>query len=227
MTPRGGGVEVSFIFFIDIIMAVTGVMLFVIILLVLDLEQNPKLAQPVAPAVVAVEEPVPQPSAPQKKDDNSTEIADLQSRIAKRQLELERTSRTLADATEISRRLETETQELSAVANKKFKKVELALAEIGNENRKIVLIECSRDSVVLQPLGSDVRPAPCAGDTTHARQTAAIEKLKAYPKDRFAVLLLLKPSAFQGSAEFLDELRRLEYAVGAEPLEEDRTAIKW
>jgi len=234
MTPRGGGVEISFVFFIDIIMAVTGVMLFVIILLVLDLdlsknETQPKLEPAKAPAVATIEPPTRVELPPPKPDENATahEIAVLRDRIRESEAEMRKLETSIAEAEKKTASAREETGDLSKLSGRNLKHVNMSLADAKVADRKVVLIEFSKDTILVQPLEGTVRPVVCKGEAMGNRVDSAMDALKSYPKDRFAVVLIVKPSAFNDANLFMETLRGKDYAVGAEPLEEDRTAIKW
>ncbi len=232
MTPRGGGVEISFVFFIDIIMAVTGVMLLVIILLVLDLDQGRKEAkkEPPAPAPIASVEPVARIEVPTLKPDESAmtrEIMALRERIRNSEAELQQLEASIAQAEKKTNSARDEVGELSKLSGLKWKHVELSLADVKVADRKVLLIEFSSNVILLQPIERDVRPVLCKGESMGERVNNLMETLKTYPIDRFAIVLLVKPSAFGESNDLMKLLREKDYAVGSEPLEEDRSAIKW
>lgn len=238
------GAQVSFLFFIDIIMAISGVMLFVIMMLILDLSPTDVHV----PGQLSVKEATAQNKALREQ------IETLQPRLdeVKRSLasagdfsattaQLKETigrlgggaddapvlKKRLQEAGQKARELNAEIEELKHRNGNlnEFKKVAFQFGQ-QDSDRDVVVIECSTERLVVQIPGTSVPPHIIQGDSRTCTD-GVLKDLSALNAEKIAILVVVKPSAFEWAGALVAFIRSKSYLTGIEPLEEDRTAIKW
>ncbi|MEI6235922.1 MAG: hypothetical protein WCT04_22940 [Planctomycetota bacterium] len=259
MQPKGGGAQVSFIFFIDIIMAISGVMLFLIILLVLDLStstltpsgarQSQQDGQSVSSETESLRGKIaalqPLIDALQNRSrslagmdagKSAEALARVKDSIEKLKIDTTvrgddhmRLEKQIQDALAENHKLEKNITEIAALKAKVENaplKLDFSLPE-DDKPKNIVLVELSDESIIVQVLHKDGAPKIFRERSQKERKTVLLKNLSAFLPNEYDVLLLIKPSAFEDADELIHAVSEKGYRTGFEPMEEERSAIRW
>ena len=229
-----GGAKVSFLFFIDIMMCISGVMLFVIMLLILDLSSGvgltagaekeakaavPELHKKIAELQPKLDElkraaaapalPAPAPAPAQ----TPAQVAEQEAQLA--QLEKQRAAMD-AKIAELK-------QKKDAATGGDFSIVTFEMPNSDNK-RSLVVVECAEARYTVQAAGGQAHDIEAEG--LESRLEEVLKLLSAWDPEKISVLVVVKPSEFKNGRIIASALRNLKYQTGIEPLEENRTTIR-
>ncbi len=232
-----GGAKVSFLFFIDIMMCISGVMLFVIMLLILDLSNGTGLsAGAEKEAKAAIPEIHKQIDALQPKLDalrqHSGEAADLPVLPAMTPQDAEKKSAELEKKlNEKQRSLQDVEKEIVDLQEKKdnlpgnFRVVTFQISD-DDSRRALVMIECAATQYTVQAPGA--KPQIFQDMTLEDRLAKVLEALSSFDKEKIAILVATETVGIQKRARVCRSVvaQKAGYQTGIEPLDETHTTIK-
>ena len=229
-----GGAKVSFLFFIDIMMCISGVMLFVIMLLILDLSNGVGLtAGAEKEAKAAVPELHKQIDALQPKLDELKRAVDAPPVPALPVVTF--SPEQTAEQEKKLAQLEKQRAEMDVkIADLKKKKetqkpggdFSIVTFEMPNDDSKrpMVVVECAPDRYTVQAPGG--QPHDITSEDLESRLAEVLQLLSAYDAEKISVLVVVKPSEFKNGRIVVSSLRKLKYQTGIEPITETQSAIK-
>lgn len=257
---RREGLSISFFSFQDIMTSLSGIMIFIVLLLVLDI------------TTVAVSQPrlVEEKSS---RNEILSETKRLRSEVARIQSEIqtvELKSQQLADADPnaikvqiaesektvqrleskltfrddvqkqkghqlktVKRKVRTIDSEIVKLAQtlrklqSKTKRSVVFALEDRDLHRNVILVECSAAEMLVKPLDSEAVPLVISERDPALRKKALATAIAAFPVHNHDFLVVIKPSAFTYSEEIVYFIKDMGYRVGSEPLEEERTCVRF
>lgn len=241
--------------FQDIITSVTGILILVTLMMVLDIlnrsaateattspsaeieRENARLRETIAARKEALSQ-----NARVTEALGRTDLAALPSEIEKRRKALDIRKALLAEKRAESARTDERlraARSAGAEALSRSKSLEREAEEIVRDTanrvvfssqertaKTLVLVECSRNGVLVLVNG-DPPTRMAFTDARSIHTDSAREQLVAWARGlapaKYAVVLLIKPSAAGYGREMAEELQKLHLDVGYEPLEEEKT----
>lgn len=251
--------------FQDVITGITGIMILLVLMMVLDMVANPPTPQPIAVspkqikiaemekakqkllgAITGIDEKLaqfPKTSVWEVKREIKDAIAvkaGLIEKTKKLRPVIQDITQAIADADKKKKEIDALVGKLQSTQNQlnnrldKIKKEHLIIFVPSNTQKTPIVVNCSGKSILVQVLGPnrETQNFPFAGNTSFQQ---ALNKFFAWArtrdKNKEAFCIILKPSAGRFAMHIVGKLsgkkehNGLEFDVGYEPLEEEKTSL--